>query len=79
MSLKKTVAFGSNSTNPTSVTFTPPAPFFFFFFFFGKGTYRRSTGNLAGSIGARFLGLKLHVTPSPISAKLFDEEPPEAR
>jgi hypothetical protein len=74
VSLNKTVAFGSDSTKPASVTFTPPAPFLF-----GKGTYRRSTGKLAGSIGAAFLGLKLHLTPSPIAAKLFDEEPPHAR
>jgi hypothetical protein len=74
VSLKKTVVFGSDSTKPAVVTFDPPAPFFF-----GKGTYRRSTGNLTGSIGARFLGLKLHLTPSPIGATLFDEEPPEAR
>jgi hypothetical protein len=74
VSLKKTVAFGSDSTKPASVTFNPPAPFFY-----GEGIYRRSTGNLAGSIGARFLGLKLHLTPSPIGAFLFDEEPPEAR
>jgi hypothetical protein len=74
VSLKKTVAFGSDSTKPASVTFNPPAPFFY-----GEGIYRRSTGNLAGSIGARFLGMKLHLTPSPIGAFLFDEEPPEAR
>jgi hypothetical protein len=74
VSLKKTVTFGSETTKPPSLTFNPPAPFFF-----GKGTYRRSTGKLAGSIGARFLGLKLHLTPSPIGASLFDEEPPEAR
>jgi hypothetical protein len=74
VSLKKTVTFGSETTKPPSLTFNPPAPFFF-----GKGTYRRSTGKLAGSIGARFLGLKLHLTPSPIGASLFDEETPEAR
>jgi hypothetical protein len=74
VSLKKTVAFGSDSTRPASVAFTPPAPFFF-----GKGIYRRRTGKLTGSIGARFLGLKLNLTPSPIGATLFDEEPPEAR
>jgi hypothetical protein len=74
VSLMKTVTFGSDSTKPALVTFTPSAPYFY-----GKGIYRRSTGNLAGSIGARFLGLKLHLTPSPIGAFLFDEEPPEAR
>jgi hypothetical protein len=74
VSLKKTVAFGSDSTKPAVVTFDPPAPFFF-----GKGTYRRSTGKLTGSIGARFLGLRLHLTPSPIGATIFDEEPPKAR
>jgi hypothetical protein len=74
VSLTKTVTFGSGSTKPALVTFTPSAPYFY-----GEGTYRRSTGKLAGSIGARFLGLKLHLTPSPIGATLFDEEPPEAR
>lgn len=74
VSLKKTVAFASDSTKPASITFNPPAPFFL-----GKGIYRRSTGKLAGSIGGRFLGLKLHLTPSPIGAFLFDEEPSEAR
>jgi hypothetical protein len=74
VSLTKTVTFGSDSTKPALVTFTPSAPYFY-----GKGTYRRRTGKLTGSIGARFLGLKLHLTPSPIGATLFDEEPPEAR
>jgi hypothetical protein len=74
VSLTKTVTFGSDSTKPALVTFTPSAPYFY-----GEGTYRRRTGKLTGSIGARFLGLKLHLTPSPIGATLFDEEPPEAR
>jgi hypothetical protein len=69
VSLGKTVDFGSDAGEPASVTFAPPAPFFF-----GRGVYRRSTGKLTGSIGSRFLGLTLHLTPSPIGAKLFDEE-----
>lgn len=66
-SLKNIVALGP------AATFTPPAPFF------GKGTYRRSTGKLSGSLAVSFLGLKLHLTPSPLTATLADEEPPEAR
>jgi hypothetical protein len=67
-SLKKTVAFGGDAAKPGSATFSPPAPFF------GKGTYRRRTGKLAGSLGVSFLGLKLHLTPSPVTANLADED-----
>ncbi|HEX3360184.1 MAG TPA: hypothetical protein VHS74_04240 [Solirubrobacterales bacterium] len=70
-SLKKTVALGPDTAGPTgpaNATFTPPAPFF------GKGTYRRSTGKLTGSLGVSFLGLKLHLTPSPLTATLADED-----
>ncbi len=71
---KETLALGpgstgpGGSTGPASATFTPPAPFF------GKGTYRRSTGKLTGSLGVNFLGLKLHLTPSPLMADLADED-----
>lgn len=67
-SRKETLALGFDSEGPTSATFTPPAPFF------GKGTYRRSTGKLTGSLGVSFLGLKLHLTPSPLMAALVDED-----
>lgn len=70
-SLGKTVTIGAG-TKPASATFTPPAPFF------GKGTYRRRTGKLTGSLGVRFLGLTLHLTPSPLKASLTDEEPRKA-
>jgi hypothetical protein len=69
VSLQKSVALGGDATKPASATFTPPAPFF------GKGTYRRRTGKLTGSLGVRFLGLKLHLTPSPLKASLTDEDP----
>jgi hypothetical protein len=68
-SLKKTVTLGGDATKPASAIFTPPAPFF------GKGTYRRRTGKLTGSLGVSFLGLKLHLTPSPLPATLTDEDP----
>jgi hypothetical protein len=32
------------------------------------------TGKLTGSLGVRFLGLTLHLTPSPLKASLTDEE-----
>jgi hypothetical protein len=74
-SLKKTVALGpaaseraGGAAGPESAIFTPPAPFF------GKGTYRRSTGKLTGSLGVNFLGLKLRLTPSPLAADLVDED-----
>jgi hypothetical protein len=67
-SLKKTVVFGGDAAKPASATFSPPAPFS------GKGTYRRRTGMLTGSLGVSFLGLKLHLTPSPITATLADED-----
>ena len=63
------MALGAGGTKPKRATFTPPAPFF------GKGTYRRRTGKLTGSLGVRFLGLKLHLTASPIPATLTDEDP----
>jgi hypothetical protein len=69
-SLKKTVTLVGGARLPASATFTPPAPFF------GKGTYRRRTGRLTGSLGVNFLGLKLHLTPSPLRAALADEDPP---
>jgi hypothetical protein len=59
----------ASSNGPANATFTPPAPFF------GKGTYRRSTGKLTGSLGVNFPGLKLHLTPSPLMAALVDEDP----
>jgi hypothetical protein len=74
VSMKKTVALGpdssghANATGPANATFTPPAPFF------GKATYRRSTGKLTGSLGVSFLGLKLHLTPPPLTATLADED-----
>lgn len=68
-SLPKTVTIDGDATKPASATFTPPAPFF------GKGSFRRSTGKLTGSLGVRFLGLTLHLTPSPLKATLTDEEP----
>jgi hypothetical protein len=73
-SRKETLALGPDSTEldgptgPASATFTPPAPFF------GNGTYRRSTGKLTGSLGVSFLGLKLHLTPSPLTAAIADED-----
>lgn len=70
VSLEKTVSIRGEATKPASVTFTPPGPYFF-----GKGIYRRRTGKLAGSLGARFLGLKLHLTPSPLPATFIDEVP----
>lgn len=67
-SRKATLALELDSEGPTSATFTPPAPFF------GEGTYRRSTGELTGSLGVSFLGLKLHLAPSPLMAALVDED-----
>jgi hypothetical protein len=71
---KETLTLGPDSAGPAasavpvSATFTPPAPFF------GKATYRRSTGKLTGSLGVNFLGLKLHLAPSPLTATLADED-----
>jgi hypothetical protein len=68
VTLTRTVALGAGAGSPASATFTPPAPFF------GKGTYRRRTGKLTGSLGVRFLGLTLHLTLRPLAAALEDEE-----
>jgi hypothetical protein len=68
VTLTRTVALGAGAGSPASATFTPPAPFF------GKGTYRRRTGKLTGSLGVRFLGLTLHLTLRPLTAALEDEE-----
>jgi hypothetical protein len=66
--ISSTVKVGPGGADPDRITFAPPAPFF------GHATYLRRTGKLRGSIGVRFLGLKLRLAQRPMSAKVEDED-----
>jgi hypothetical protein len=67
----KAVRFPLHEDFPSKVVLTPPAPFF------GRAVYRPSTGKVAGTLGAHFLGLSTRLARPPLGEVAFnDEEPP---